>query len=87
MSSSYRDSPMKCMQRVLDWDMCSRCKQVEDILVFYYLGKKTFYGLLLILNKTYYDSFLHFDMWQKKSQILDKPGLQICLLHKNVNKT
>ena len=43
-----------------------------------YLGKK---------NTCYYDSFLHFGKWQKKSQILDKPDLQICLLHKNVNKT
>ena len=33
------------MQRDLDWDMCSTCKQVEDILDFYYLGKKTFYKL------------------------------------------
>ena len=54
-----------------------------------YLGKKriSISCLLLILNKTYYDSFLHFGKLQKKSQILDKPDLQICLLHKNVNKT
>ena len=40
-----------------------------------YLGKKknSISCLLLILNKTYYDSFLHFGKWQKKSQILDKP--------------
>ena len=44
MSSNCRDNHMKCMQRDLDWDMCSRCKQVEDILD--YLGKKkTFYKL------------------------------------------
>ena len=37
MSSNCRDNHMKCMQRDLDWDMCSRCKQVEDILDFYWL--------------------------------------------------
>ena len=36
MSSNCRDNHMKCMQRDLDWDMYSRCKQVEDILDFYW---------------------------------------------------
>ena len=54
-----------------------------------YLGKKKLSTscLLQILNKTYYDSSLHFGQWQKKPLIPDKPDLQICLLHKTVNKT
>ena len=34
MTSNCRDNHMKCMQRDLECDMCSRRKQVEDILDF-----------------------------------------------------
>ena len=74
--------------------MCCRCKQVEDTVFWIfidYLCKKKFLQAISywfwIKPITYYDSFLHFGKWQNKSQILDKPDLQICLLHKHVNKT